>query len=332
MKRARTGLLALALLGFVFASGAQAKPALDMQWDPGADDCDASKQKTEAHDIDENTVAIRQNPCVDFEAPIMYLLIGSDRALLVDSGATDDPRLTAELTALVSSYLEYEDGTRTPLVVVHTHGHQDHRSGDAAFAALPDTIVAPHEGEAMRQFFGFRSWPDASAELDLGDRKIMAIAAPGHHPDHVVFFDPETQLLFTGDFLLPGRLLVDDIEAYTYSALVMSEISASYGPTHALGAHIEMNAAGELYSSGSTWHPDERQVAMPFEPSDAVMLRQDLEDFNGIYLTNYKGRYVIVDATRILVLLILGGLAVLAAVSWLVMRLRRRARERLAAA
>jgi hydroxyacylglutathione hydrolase len=318
------------LIGWLAAAAApaMAQDSPTMHWDPGAEDCDASKQKTEVHGIGENTFAIRQNPCVDFEAPIMYLLIGSERALLIDSGATDDPRLTAELTALVSSYLEYEDGTRLPLVVAHTHGHQDHRSGDAAFAALPDTTVVPYQGEAMREFFEFEDWPEQAAEFDLGDREIVVIPTPGHHPDHVVFFDTDTSLLFSGDFLLPGRLLVEDIEAYHLSALVMSEVSASHGIRHALGAHIEMNSAGELYSSGSTFHPDERQVAIRFEIADAVALRRDLAEFNGFYLSNYDRRYVIVNPTHILAALAVGVVVALALVTWLIVRLRRRARAR----
>ena len=48
----------------------------------------------------ETTIIIRQNPCVDSEANFIYLLIGEERALLIDTGASDDPRVTAELTAL----------------------------------------------------------------------------------------------------------------------------------------------------------------------------------------------------------------------------------------
>jgi hypothetical protein len=36
------------------------------------------------------TIVIRQNPCVDYEANLLYLLIGTDRALLLDSGCHGD--------------------------------------------------------------------------------------------------------------------------------------------------------------------------------------------------------------------------------------------------
>ena len=111
------------------------------------------------------------------------------------------------------------DGSRLPLVVAHTHGHQDHRAGDAAFAALPDTTVVPVDSEGMRKFFGLQNWPKGGAQFELGNRRIEITPTPGHHPDHLVFIDSRTRLLFSGDFLLPGRLLVDDIDAYAASAL-----------------------------------------------------------------------------------------------------------------
>src|SRR5688572_23103251 len=240
------------MLGWlVMASPAGSQASLDMRWDPGAEDCTPELQKTQLHALDETTVVIRQNPCVDYEANFLYLLLGEQRALLIDSGASDDARVTAELVNGVSGYLAKADGTRLPLVVAHSHGHQDHRSGDAAFAALPETTVVPVESEAMRQFFGLRDWPAGGAHFELGNRRIELIPTPGHHPDHLVFVDSRTRLMFTGDFLLPGRLLVEDIDAYVESALRVIEAVNTWGTQYALGAHIEMNAAGELYASGA---------------------------------------------------------------------------------
>lgn len=295
--------------------------SLQMHWHAGAEDCDASQQRTEAHALDEATIVIRQNPCIDYEANLLYLLIGEERALLIDSGATDDPRLTAELAGLVTQFLRRADGTRLPLVVAHTHGHQDHRAGDAAFAALPDTTVIPHDGEGMRHYFGITDWPQGGARFDLGGRIVEVVPTPGHHADHVVFMDERTRLLFSGDFLLPGRLLVDDIGAYRASADRVIEVVNTYGVTHALGAHIEMDASGELYPSGATFHPDERQVALPFGTGEAVALRQALQDFNGFYSRHPD--YVIVNPVHNLVALIAGVVIVLCLLVWAVRRLRR---------
>ncbi len=311
------------LLGWLGAAMGQSAPP-DVRWHPGAEDCEPALQVTEARALDETTIVIRQNPCIDFEANFLYLLIGDERALLIDSGATDEPRLTAQLTGLVSRYLDRADGSRLPLVVAHTHGHLDHRAGDEAFAALPGTTVVPVDGEGMRRFFGLQDWPEGGAHFELGNRRIELVPTPGHHPDHVVFIDSRTRLMFTGDFLLPGRLLVDDIDAYAESTRRVIEAVNTYGSGYALGAHVEMNAAGELYASGASFHPDERALPLPFATEDAVALRQALQDFNGFY--NRHPHYAVVDPIRNLIALGLGILVALALGVWAVRRLIKRRR------
>jgi hypothetical protein len=37
---------------------------------------------------DDDTVILRQNMAIDYEAPFMFLLFGRDRAVLLDTGAT----------------------------------------------------------------------------------------------------------------------------------------------------------------------------------------------------------------------------------------------------
>jgi hydroxyacylglutathione hydrolase len=311
------------LFGWLGVALGQSAPP-HMRWHPGAQDCEPGLEITEARAWDATTIVVRQNPCVDYEANLLYLLIGEDRALLIDSGASEDPRLTAQLTGLVSRYLERADGTRLPLVVAHSHGHQDHRSGDAAFAALPQTTVVPVEGEAMRQFFGLGDWPAGGAHFELGNRRTELIPTPGHHPDHLVFVDSRTRLMFTGDFLLPGRLLVEDIEAYVESALRVIEAVNTWGTQYALGAHIEMDAAGKLYGSGASFHPDERALPLPFATQDAVALRQALQDFNGFY--SRHANYAVVNPIHNLAALALGMLVALVLLVWGVRRLIRRRR------
>jgi len=294
----------------------------EMRWDPGAEDCTPDQQLTQVHAYDETTIVIRQNPCVDYEANLLYLLIGDERALLLDSGATDDPQLTAQLTDLVSKYLVKPDGSRLPLVVAHTHGHQDHRAGDAAFAAQPETTVVPVDSEGMRKFFGLQNWPEGGANFELGNRRIEVTPTPGHHPDHLVFIDSRTRLLFSGDFLLPGRLLVDDIEAYEASALRVIEAVNAHGVQFALGAHIEMAANGELYSGGTSFHPDERALPLPFDSERAVALRQALQDFNGFYSRHPD--YAVVHPIHNLIALAVGVIAALVLLVWIGRRLWKR--------
>lgn len=233
--------------------------------------------------------------------------------------------MRTELTALVSQYLESE-GSRLPLVVAHTHSHGDHAAGDPAFATLPDTSVVPLELEAMRKFFGIEEWPQGGARFDLGNRRVEIIPTPGHHPDHIAFLDSRTSLLFSGDFLLPGRLLVDDIKAYAESALRIHEAVLNYGSRYALGAHIEMNKAGELYSGGASFHPDERALPVQIGDQEARMFRQDLLDFNGFY--HRHPHYVIVNPVHNLIALATGALVALVLIWLLVRRLRGQLKTR----
>ncbi len=314
--------LTMALLATPAAFG---QASLDMRWDPGAEECTPDQRRTQAHAIDETTIVIRQNPCIDYEANLLYLLVGRERALLIDSGASDDPAVTGALVELVGEYLVKPDGTRLPLVVAHTHGHQDHRSGDAAFAALAGTAVVPHEGEHMRQYFGLKNWPNDEVRFDLGGREVVIQPVPGHHPDHVAFLDMRTRLLFTGDFYLPGRLLVDDIDAYRGSAMRLVEFVQVWGVRHALGAHVEMDADGELYPGGATFHENERQVALPFGMKESVALHGALEDFNGFY--NRHADFAITNPVRNLVALAAGAVTLLALLAWGGRRLWKRRRS-----
>ena len=61
----------------------------------------------------------------------------------------------------------------------------------------------------VRAFFGFTNWPNGIAHLDLGGRTVDVIPTPGHNPTHLAFYDNRTGILFSGDFLMPGRLLIE---------------------------------------------------------------------------------------------------------------------------
>jgi glyoxylase-like metal-dependent hydrolase (beta-lactamase superfamily II) len=313
MKNICAGLIAFASLQATAAGG-----NLEMKWDPGADECTTSDQKhLQVHHVDSTTVVLRQGLCIAYEANLLYLLVGKTRSLLIDTGAVEDPP-TATLTVNAVEEILRMTGAAPTLLVVHTHGHQDHRAGDAAFAALPGVRIAPVETEPLRAFFGFRDWPNDLVQIALGDRIVDVIPTPGHHEDHVVFYDRNTRLLITGDFLLPGRLLVQDIDAYRTSARRVAEFAGKNPIDHALGAHIEMDAKGNLFASGATYHPDERALRLSAE--DVTALPAALEDFNGFYSRHEN--YVVVNSMHNLmvvasvVILALGLLAAWARGLW----------------
>ena len=61
----------------------------DKQWIHGAEDCEVSEDPAiEVYRYDDASYILRQSKCLNFEAPFMFLLLGTKIALLLDSGAT----------------------------------------------------------------------------------------------------------------------------------------------------------------------------------------------------------------------------------------------------
>jgi len=319
-----TGLAASTfLLTATLAWSQQVAGSLDVHWNEGASDCGATSQEAlQVHQYEPQTFILRQSPCADFEANFIYLLIGSNKALLIDTGAVADPK-TMPLAKTVLELLPEREGKKLPLLVAHTHRHLDHRAGDPQFASLPSVEVVPFDLEGVRAFFGFANWPNGIAHLDLGDRTVDVIPTPGHNPTHVAFYDGRTGILFSGDFLLPGRLLIDDAVAYRESALRVIDFLQTRPLTHILGGHIELNAAGRAYRFGSRYHPDERRLEL--ERDDLTALPAAFERFNGFY-ARYPN-YILTNPIRNLLALVFIAVAVLIFILWGVRRLLRRRRR-----
>ena len=249
-----------------------------VRWIHGAPDCDGSTDPPlQVVAVDDDTFVIRQSKCVNFEAPFLYLLLGSETALLHDTGATADGdefpirRTVDELIA----------GRSLRIVVTHSHGHGDHWAGDAQFSDLPPGSVAPIGAAAVAAFFAFEDRPTGVATMDLGDRPIDVIPTPGHLGDHIVLFDRTRGFLLSGDMMLPGRLTVRDWPAFLESTRRLARFAretAAHGRpiTHILGGHIEMSTTGRLYEPGSVYQPDE--APLPLTVADLFALEAMLEE------------------------------------------------------
>ncbi len=145
----------------------------------------------------------------------MTLLVGSEKALLVDTGyGFDDLRdAVRQITAL-------------PLTVMNTHGHHDHACGnnqfDRVYIAPADLPLCEHyvtmsRPRIWRQAEGrgisLEDWtqeeynagtcgnlqPFAEDTIDLGDLTAEILEAPGHTPGSVAVYVPERSLMLTGD-------------------------------------------------------------------------------------------------------------------------------------
>lgn len=238
-----------------------------MRWIHGAPDCERSSDPPlQVVAVDDATFVIRQSKCVHFEAPFLYLLLGTEAALLHDTGATSDP----DRFPIRRAVEELIGASSRRLLVTHSHGHGDHWAGDEQFADLPDGSIAPTGVEGVAAFFGIDRWPEDRAVLDLGGRPIDVIPTPGHLTDHVALFDRSAGLLMSGDTLLPGTLAVRDWEAFRASTKRLvrfaDETEARGHPIRwILGAHIEMSSTGERYPWGTTYQPDEAPLPLRLE-------------------------------------------------------------------
>ncbi|NUT32904.1 MAG: MBL fold metallo-hydrolase [Hamadaea sp.] len=250
----------------------------DVVWDHGR----RGEPALQVHAYNERTFVIRQSKRTSFEAPFVFLLLGDDRALLLDTGATADPELfplRATVDRLVGQWLAAHPRDGYELVVAHTHGHGDHVAGDGQFADRPATTVINREPEAVRESFGFGDeWPRQTLSFDLGGRVLELIGSPGHHRAAVTFYDPWTGLLFTGDTVLPGRLYVEDRAAYLDTMERLVAFAATRPVTHVVGCHVEMTSRrGRDYPIGATYQPRERALQLTAahltEIRDAMLTR-----------------------------------------------------------
>jgi hydroxyacylglutathione hydrolase len=313
--------LAVGLL--LLATRAWSEPvsgSLDVHWNEGAEDCkQATMAPIQVHQYEPQTFILRQSFCSNFEAPLLYLLIGDDEALLIDTGATEDSA-QMPLVKTVVDLLPAKGEAKIPLLVLHTHGHADHRAADAQFKVVPGVVVVPPEVEDLRTALNLPQWPEGVAHIALGGRTIEVIAAPGHQPAHLIFYDDRTALLLTGDFLLPGRLMVDDLDAYQASAQRLVTFLGDRPVSHVLGAHIELDADGELFPGGSQHHPNERALALT--KADVLGLPEALADFNGFYAPHEN--YVVTNPKRNLLVMAATAVLLLIAIVWGWRRLSRR--------
>jgi glyoxylase-like metal-dependent hydrolase (beta-lactamase superfamily II) len=298
--------------------------SMDMHWDTGAETCQPANASSpiQVQNYNAQTFVLRETLCSTWEAPFMYLLIGSNQALLIDTGDIADPTMMP-LEATVVKLLPGEATSKMPLVVVHSHGHLDHRAGDPQFEHVPGVQLVPSDLAQVRKYFAFADWPNGEAQIDLGDRIIDVLPAPGHHPAQLVYYDRNTGLVFSGDFLLPGRLLVDDFDAYEASAQHAAKFLEDRPVSYVLGGHIEKNGAGELFTWQSTYHPGER--TLPLGKADVLALPAALRSFNGFYTET--GGFVIENPIRNLIAAAIGTLLILVALGILLYRFIRRHRR-----
>lgn len=244
-----------------------------IDWIHGAENCenqvnDSDYQEWQKIQYQPQSFIFRQNKCSHYEGPFVYLFLGNEKGLLVDSGATISGGL--RLAELI------RDITDLPILLAHTHGHSDHRLGDDAFRNQAGMSVIGVGSRAVQNYFGFSNWPHEPAAIDLGGREIKLLPIPGHSDDDLAFYDAQSRIVVTGDTLYPGRLYISDWLEYRKSIIRLADWLSQKSVSFVMGTHIEMSATPDLdYPIGTTYQPNEHRL--PLSLADIFVLREKME-------------------------------------------------------
>lgn len=153
----------------------------------------------------------------------MYLVKGRERAALIDAGC-----------GFGSLKAEVDRHNELPLMVLLTHGHQDHAMGAVEFESVylnPEEkevflrhcdgpyrllglaisrdakLVTPADMLPPPDYDGFHPVREGDC-FDLGGVTLEAFACPGHSRGHLVFLDREHRILFSGDAVSRASFLL----------------------------------------------------------------------------------------------------------------------------
>jgi glyoxylase-like metal-dependent hydrolase (beta-lactamase superfamily II) len=258
------------LTAILFATGLAAqtpappsleKGTLPEHWPTGGPNC-MEMQEYYIHAYNPNFYLLRQSGCTDYEKPFVYLIFGSDKAMLWDTGSRNS-RIRESVDRLITRWLAENKRTSIPLIVMHSHKHGDHIAGDSQFADRPDTTLVKPDLASVKAFFGFQNWPEQVAVFDLGGRPLDLLPIPGHTDDSFALYDRRTGILLTGDTVYPGRLYVSDFESFKASLHRLAGFTADKNIAHVLGNHIEQTSAPFIdYPVRTKYQPEEHELAL----------------------------------------------------------------------
>ena len=252
----------------------------DKAWIHGAEDCGIDKDPPiEVFQFDASTYVLRQNKCIHFEAPFIYVLFGEHTVFVQDTGATADPLqfpLYDVVHKLIAEHERLPGAQQLQLLVTHSHSHGDHTAGDSQFRGKPGVMLIEPDAKSVRDYFKFTNWPQGSATIDLGARQLMVLSVPGHQDESVAVYDAKTGWLLTGDSVYPGLLYVRDWNAYRSSIQRLTQFARAHQVSAVMGTHIEMSRTpGKVYPRGTTFQPDEAGLALTVD--DLFSLDESLQ-------------------------------------------------------
>ncbi len=126
---------------------------------------------------------------IDQEMVRCFLIVGTERALLFDSGVT-----LCDLMRIIRSV------TDRPVTLVHSHGDGDHTANSPLF---PESYAHPADTAVFLRFrpeLEGRLRPTGEGDIyDLGGTVLEVVEAPGHTPGSICLLDRARRVLYSGD-------------------------------------------------------------------------------------------------------------------------------------
>ncbi len=199
----------------------------------------------------------------------MYLIEGSDRAMLIDTG-TKCEALDEVIRQITSK----------PIYVVITHKHIDHAGNIRYFK---EVWMHPLDSSVRMEipFSGTYKWLKDGDKFDLGGRIIDVYLMPGHTPGSIVLTYRSINACFSGDAFGSGQVWLQlfphvPMSTYYESCVRMEKIMKEQGITKLYCGHypflksalgldyiIEMKNLSKRLSEGDT--TGSQPYKMPFE-------------------------------------------------------------------
>ncbi len=256
--------------------------ALPREWRTGGPNC-METPEWQVHEYNSDFYILRESGCTNYEKPFLYLIFGGDRALLVDTGAGKEVETRRAVMQVMGNWVQRKHrAAMPPLLVVHSHGHGDHTSGDAQFRGVPGVEMVEGKSKALIDAFHLNDWPNQPGVVDLGGGRVLdLVPIPGHQEASIALYDRKTGVLLTGDTVYAGRLYVSDWKAFAASIERLVAFTASHPVTHIMGCHIEQTSTPFLdYPVGSMYQPREHSAAMG--RAELLELNEALHKQNGV--------------------------------------------------
>ena len=171
----------------------------------------------------------------------MYLLIGNERALLIDSGYGK-----IKLKSIVARL------TDKPVTLILTHGHIDHANGCAPFDAYLseddfDVYRCHSDPEFLKKYSKKQILrgcvkPIDKENIDLGGRMVHIVRTPGHTQGSVCVIDEFSGMAFCGDTINPWDVWLGldestSVTEYKESLVLLLQVVEKNGITKLHSGH-----------------------------------------------------------------------------------------------